>query len=206
MNSADTEGQAHRRPRRPQRLPDPPASSLNTQMESENAGWQALQRYWRPQGLPNPPAWLLLNRFTRLPEEVEEGDSAYLQEYPKRPSQSQKTSVVSKMKKRPTVLTQVVSSQRLTAPGAPSRMEAAISCLEKFRIKLPHSYWMLGTLQTCWVCVSLTLLVPEDGRALSHEGAHGTLADGSCISFYETFIVSQLKDNAILGMPFLEKH
>jgi len=54
-----------------------------------------------------------------------------------------------------------------------------------------------------------------------YEGAHGTLADGSCISFYgvltlpgrvrdqaihETFIVSHLKEDAILGMPFLEKH
>jgi len=47
------------------------------------------------------------------------------------------------------------------------------------------------------------------------------LADGSCISFYgvislpgrvrdqviqETFIVSQLNEDAIPGMPFLEKH
>jgi len=54
-----------------------------------------------------------------------------------------------------------------------------------------------------------------------HEGAHGTLVDGSCILFYgiitlpgrvrdqvihETFIVSHLKKDAILGMPFLEKH
>jgi len=47
------------------------------------------------------------------------------------------------------------------------------------------------------------------------------LADGSCIPFYgvieltgrvrdqvisETFTVSQLKENAILGMPFLKRH
>jgi len=50
---------------------------------------------------------------------------------------------------------------------------------------------------------------------------HGTLADGSCIPFYgvieltgrvrdqairETFIVSQLEEDAILGMPFLKQH
>jgi len=54
-----------------------------------------------------------------------------------------------------------------------------------------------------------------------YKGAHGTSADGSCIPFYglislpgrfhdqaihETFIVSQLKEDAILGMSFLEKH
>jgi len=53
-----------------------------------------------------------------------------------------------------------------------------------------------------------------------YEGEHGTLADGSCILFYgvielagrvrdqvisETFIVSQLKEDAILGMPFLKR-
>jgi len=50
---------------------------------------------------------------------------------------------------------------------------------------------------------------------------HGTLADGSCILFYgiieltgrvrdqtiqETFIVGQLNEDAILGMPFLQRH
>jgi len=54
-----------------------------------------------------------------------------------------------------------------------------------------------------------------------YKGAHGTLVDGSCIPFYgvltlpgrirdqaipETFIVSHLKEDAIVGMPFLEKH
>jgi len=52
-------------------------------------------------------------------------------------------------------------------------------------------------------------------------GEHGTLADGSCIPFYgiivltgrvrdqviqETFVVSQLEEDAILGMPFLKRH
>jgi len=52
-----------------------------------------------------------------------------------------------------------------------------------------------------------------------YDGEYGTLADGSCIPFYgiieltgrvrdqaiqETFIVSQLKEDAILGMPFLK--
>jgi len=54
-----------------------------------------------------------------------------------------------------------------------------------------------------------------------YEGEHGTLADGSCIPFYEvveltgrvrdqvineTFILSQFKEDAILGMPFLKRH
>jgi len=53
------------------------------------------------------------------------------------------------------------------------------------------------------------------------EGDHGTLADGSFIPFYgiieltgrirdqaiqETFIVRQLNEDAILGMPFLQRH
>jgi len=51
-----------------------------------------------------------------------------------------------------------------------------------------------------------------------YEGEYGTLADGSCIPFYgiieltgrvrdqtiqETFIVGQLNEDVILGMPFL---
>jgi len=66
-----------------------------------------------------------------------------------------------------------------------------------------------------------TLGARERASLEPYEGAHGTLADGSCITFYgiislpgrvrdqaihETFIVSQLKEDAILGMPFLEKH
>jgi len=54
-----------------------------------------------------------------------------------------------------------------------------------------------------------------------YEGEHGTLVDKSCIPFYgmikltarvrdqvisETFIVSQLKEDAVLGMPFLKRH
>jgi len=52
-----------------------------------------------------------------------------------------------------------------------------------------------------------------------YEGDRGTLADGSCIPFYgiielagrirdqtiqETFIVGQLNEDTILGMPFLQ--
>jgi len=54
-----------------------------------------------------------------------------------------------------------------------------------------------------------------------YQGEHGMLANGSCIPFYgiselagrvqdqaisETFIISQLKEDAILGMPFLMRH
>jgi len=108
--STDTEWQRPRKSRRPQGLPDPPAVPLETQMQLEEAGWQAPRRSRRPQSLPNPPAWPLRNRFAGLPEEVVEEDSAYSQEYPKLPSQPQKTSVVSKTtQRRPAVQTQVVS-------------------------------------------------------------------------------------------------
>jgi len=58
-------------------------------------------------------------------------------------------------------------------------------------------------------------------RLALYEGGHGTLADGSCIPFcgiielagpvrdqniQETFIVGQLNEDAILGMPFLQRH
>jgi len=53
-----------------------------------------------------------------------------------------------------------------------------------------------------------------------YTGEHGTLADGSCIPFYgiieltgrvrdqviqETFVISQLEEDDILGMPFLKR-
>jgi len=66
-----------------------------------------------------------------------------------------------------------------------------------------------------------TLSARDRASLEPYDGEHGTLADGSCILFYgvveltgrvrdqvisETFIVSQLKENAILGMPFLQRH
>jgi len=66
-----------------------------------------------------------------------------------------------------------------------------------------------------------TLSARERANLEPYKGTHSTLADRSCIPFYgiitlpgpvhdqvihETFIVSQLKEDAILGMPFLEKH
>jgi len=54
-----------------------------------------------------------------------------------------------------------------------------------------------------------------------YDEEYGTLADGSCIPFYgiieltgcvrdqaiqETFVIGQLKEDAILGMPFLKQH
>jgi len=66
-----------------------------------------------------------------------------------------------------------------------------------------------------------TLSARDRANQEPYEGEHGTLADGSCIPFYgvieltgrvrdrvisETFIVSQLKEDAILGMPFLKRH
>jgi len=66
-----------------------------------------------------------------------------------------------------------------------------------------------------------TLSARDRARLEPYEGEHGTLADGSCIPFYgvieltgrvrdkvisETFIVSQLKEDTILAMPFLKRH
>jgi len=64
-----------------------------------------------------------------------------------------------------------------------------------------------------------TLSARDRASLKPYEGEHGTLADGWCIPFYgviqltgrvrdqtisETFIVSQLKEDAILGMPILK--
>jgi len=66
-----------------------------------------------------------------------------------------------------------------------------------------------------------TLSAKVSSELEPYDGEYGTLADGSCIPFYgiieltgrvrnqaiqETFIVSQLKENAILEMPFLKRH
>jgi len=66
-----------------------------------------------------------------------------------------------------------------------------------------------------------TLSAKVQGEMEPYNGEYGTLADGSCIPFYgiielmgrvrdqairETFIVSQLKEDAIFGMPFLKRH
>jgi len=68
----------------------------------------------------------------------------------------------------------------------------------------------------------LTLFGNQKWASLEpYKGVREKLADRSCIPFYgiitlpgrvhdqvihQTFIVSQLKEDAILGMPFLEKH
>jgi len=66
-----------------------------------------------------------------------------------------------------------------------------------------------------------TLSAQIRNRLEPYKGDHGTLADGSWITFYgiielpgsfhdrtiqETFLVGQLQEDAILGMPFLQRH
>jgi len=66
-----------------------------------------------------------------------------------------------------------------------------------------------------------TLSARDRANLEPYEREHGMLADRLCIPFYgvieltgrvrdqvisETFIVSQLKEDAILGMPFLKRH
>jgi len=58
-------------------------------------------------------------------------------------------------------------------------------------------------------CLFDALSARDRASLKPYEGEHGTLVNGLCISFYgvvETFIVSQLKEDAILGMPFLKQH
>jgi len=66
-----------------------------------------------------------------------------------------------------------------------------------------------------------TISVVIKKRLAPYEGGHGILAEGSCIPFcgiielagrvrdqniQETFIIGQLNEDAILGMPFLQRH
>jgi len=192
-------------------------------MQLDEAGWQAPRRSRRPQGLPDPPAWPLRNRFAGLSEEVVEEDPAYSQEYPKLPSRPQKTSVVSKTtQRRPAVPTQVVSPPETTRSRSTQPYGSSYFLPEKISGKA--ATFLLDTGCTTNLLSRRlfdTLGARERASLEPYEGAHGTLADGSCIPFYgvislpgrvrdqaihETFIVSQLKEDAILGMPFLEKY
>lgn len=97
--------QAHRRPRRPQYLPDSLTRPHSTRMGYDNTRWQAPWRSWKSQGLPNPSAWPSRNRFVGSPEEAVKKNLAYSQEYPKLSSQPQKAPIVYKTKKRSAVQT-----------------------------------------------------------------------------------------------------
>jgi len=70
-------------------------------------------------------------------------------------------------------------------------------------------------------CLFDTLGVCDWASLEPYEKAHGTLADELCIPFYgvitlprqvrdqviyKTFVISHLEEDAILDMPFLEKH
>jgi len=223
MELADTEWKAPRRSRRPKGLPDPPAMPLKTLIESADAGWQALRRSRRPQGLPDLPAWPLRNRFAGLLKEVVEEDSAYSQEYPKLPFCPQKTPVFSKTtQRRPAVRTQVVSPPE-TNRSRNTQLHGSSYFLHG-KLSGKAATFLLDTGCTTNLLsrhLFDTLGARERASLEPYKGAHGTLADESCIPFYgvislpgcvhdqainETFIVSQLKEDAILGMPFLEKH
>jgi len=101
-------------------------------------------------------------------------------------------------------------------------MEAVISFPGKLAGKAPT--FLLDTECTTYLLsrhLFDTLRARDRANLEPYKGEHGTLADGSCIPFYgmieltgrvrdqvisETFIVSQLKEDAILGMPFLKRH
>jgi len=196
---------------------------LETRMKPEDAGWQAPRRSRRPQGPPDPLAWLLHNRLAGLPEEVVEDDSAYSQEYPKLPSQPQKTPVVSKTTQmRPAVRTQVVSLPETNRSRSTQPYRSSYFLPGKILGRAAP--FLLDTGCTTYLLSRRlfdTLGARERASLEPYKGAHGTLADKSRIPFYgvvmlpgrvhdqvihEMLIVSQLKEDAILGMPFLEKH
>jgi len=162
-------------------------------------------------------------RFAGLPEKVVEEDSAYLQEYPKLPSRPQKTLVLSKTtQRRPAVRTQVVSPSGTNRSRSTQPYGSSYFLPRKILGKA--ATFLLNTgFTTNLLSRRLfdTLGARERASLEPYEGVHGTLADGSCIPFYgiislpgrvrdqaihETFIVSQLMEDAILGMPFLETH
>jgi len=143
------------------------------------------------------------------------------QKYPQLPSQHQKTLVISKTMSRPAVQTQVVS------PPETNRFRITQSYGSSYflprKISGKAVTFLLDTGYTTNLSRRLfaTFSARERASLEPYAGAHGTLADRSCITFYdviqlpgrirdqvihETFIVSQLKEDAILEMPFLEKH
>jgi len=155
-------------------------------MQLEKACWQAPRRSRRPQGLPDPPAWLLRNRFAELLEEVVEEDSAYSQEYSKLPSRSQKTPAVAKTTQRqPAVRTQVVSPPETNCSRSTQPYGSSYFLPGKLLGKT--TTFLLDTGCTTNLLSRRlfdTLGARERVSLEPYEGAHGTLADGSCIPFY----------------------
>jgi len=208
--------------RGPRVPPRPPAMPRGTQREPTDARWQAPWRSRRPKGFPEPPAWPLCNRFARLTHEVIEEDPAYSQEFPKLPSRPLKTPVVIKTRRQPTVVTQEVSPTE--ADQAESVQPYGSSYFPPGKNAGKTATFRLETGCTTNLlsrCLFDTLGAYMRAGLESYKRAHGTLADRLCIPFYgvltlpgpvrnqaihETFIVSHLKECAILGMPFLENH
>jgi len=153
---------------------------------------------------------------------VEEGP-AYSQEYPKLPSRPQKTPVISKTtQRRSAVRTQIVSPTETTRSRSTQPYGSSYFLPGKILGKAATFLLDTGCTTSMLSRRLFDILGARERASLEpYERAHGTVADGSCIPFYgvislpgrvrdqaihETFIVSQLKEDAILGMPFLEKH
>jgi len=154
-----------------------------------------------------------------LPEDVVEEDSAYSQEHPKLRSQPQKTPVVSMIKKRPAVRTQVVSSPKTNHFRSTQPYESSYFLPGKILGKAATFLLDTGCTTDLLSRRLFDILGARERASLEpYKGAHGSLASGSCIPFYslitppggvhdvEMFTLSQLKLDTILGMPFLEKH
>jgi len=174
-----------------------------TSTRSADTEWQRPRRSRRPQGLPDPPAWPLRNRFAGLLEEVVGEDSAYSQEYPKLPSQPQKSPVVSKTtQRRPAVRTQVVSPPETNRSRSTQPYGSSYFLPEKLSGKA--ATFLLDTGCTTNLLSRRlfdTLGAREQASLEPYEGAHGTLVDGSCIPFYGIIsLPGRVRDRAIHEM------
>jgi len=184
--------------------------------------WQVPCRTSRPERRQGTFTLPLANRFDRLPEqkptsglhrEAEEGDSA-----------SRRQSPCRRKPRRPRA--------GLKKPYPAEAEHAGGVRVQPHR----DSYFLLGKVARRAVtflldsgCTTYLLsrrvfdaLPSKDKVGVEpYTGEHGTLADGSCILFYGivepagrvcdqpirgTFIISQLEEDAILGMLFLKRH
>jgi len=151
-----------------------------------------------------------------------EEDTDSDRDFPRLPSKPHKTPVVPRTCKRPTVQTQEVSPPE--TDYSEHTQPYGSSCILPGKIAGKAATFLLDTGCTTNLLSRRlfdTLGARERESLKLYDGEQGTLADGSSIPFYglislpgrvrdlvirETFIVSHLKEDAILGMPFLEKH
>jgi len=193
-------------------------------IEAPSPEWQLPKKTDKPYSRPVTPTWPLRNRFNRLQEELfdvemrqdSESDSMPLQ--PPRPDRSRQTQASPKLKAQEVLPADKKNTMKIRVqtygssyflPGRIASNDATFLLDSGCTMNLLSQH-LFDTFST-WDLADLEL----------YQGKHSTLADGLCISFYgivelagrvrdqaikEAFIVNQLKEDAILGMPFLMRH